>query len=382
MSHIKSHCYEKKEILYLTCSRKTSFTVAEVKQMDKRGDNMITREDVAKRAGVSVSAVSRTINKRGYVSSDKKEKIWKAIDELGYTSNALGKMKTKAKTHQICLLFDQDIRNNFCVEFYEYMMHYAASRGEILFMAKGIASEKLISMSIDGIIVENDDVAKKIHKVFGEKLKIPVVSASYGLPTIQTRKIPYVDVDSYDAMRMGVEYLRKNGHHKIAYATIRPFVTGEVLQPRTIAFKNILENEFDTENPEQYLIAPWKPGVPRIQVSNGRFFEEGMKAADEFIIKRCDATAVICFNDDYALGMISRFKQLGYDVPQDISIMGIDGLVEGMLNSPRLTSVSMNIKKQAEVCIDIVLDLIDGKKVPGFVSVKPHILEGETVKKI
>lgn len=48
---------------------------------------MITREDVAKRAGVSVSAVSRTMNGRGYVSKDKKEAIFKAVEELGYRPN-------------------------------------------------------------------------------------------------------------------------------------------------------------------------------------------------------------------------------------------------------------------------------------------------------
>lgn len=347
----------------------------------KGAEKMVKREDVAKRAGVSVSAVSRTINKRGYVSPSNKEKIWKAIEELGYTSRAITEIKAR-KTNQLCLLFNQDIRNNYCVELYEYMRHAAASRGQILFMAKGIAVESLPMMAMDGCIVENDDVARKIQEQLGDKLPFPIVSVSYGLPTIQTKKIPYINTDGYKAMEMSVRYLIRNGHRKIAHATIRPFATGEIIQPRTIAFQRMLETEFAQADPKKYLIIPWRSEAVDLQASNSSFFETGMKAADEFIRMDSDATAIICFNDDYALGMIARFRHLGYDVPGDISVMGIDGLVAGMLSNPRLTTVSMNLQKQAEESIDILLSMIEGKKVPHLLSIKPEILEGETVKKL
>ena len=77
---------------------------------------MITREDVAKRAGVSVSAVSRAMNGRGYVAKDKKEAIYKAVEELGYRPNPLSNSLKNRQTYQLCF-FGSDIYNSFIKSF-------------------------------------------------------------------------------------------------------------------------------------------------------------------------------------------------------------------------------------------------------------------------
>lgn len=341
-------------------------------------DIMITREDVAKLAGVSVSTVSRALNERGYVSQKKKEAVWLAAEQLGYQT--VGRAGGKKGNHQLCLIFGQSLHNGFCVELFEYMAEYAKDRGYTLLLAGDLNVQQIQSIAADGIIVENEVMAVKVQTAFGKGRQIPTVSVSFGLPVVQTKRIPYIDVDGYQIMEMAVQYLKKKGHKKIAYAVPDVLARGESLQSRSIAYRNMMLQELGEKKYREYLIASEMEGEKVLE--NRNCFEEGGRGADEFAKKHCDATAVICYNDEYALGMIYRLKNLGYQIPQDVSVIGIDGLKKRDLYVPRLTSVSINTKIQAHSCIDIVVDMIEGKKVGRFISVKPQIIEGESVRNL
>ncbi len=339
---------------------------------------MITREDVAKLAGVSVSTVSRVLNERGYISREKREAVWSAAEQLGY--QAINQAGGKKGNHQLCLIFGQSLHNGFCVELFEYMAEYAKDRGYILLLAGDLNVQQIQSISTDGIIVENEVMAVKVQTAFGKHRKIPIVSVSNGLPVVQTKRIPYIDVDGYQVMEMAVQYLKKKGHKKIAYAVPDVLAEGKRIQPRSIAYKSMMLEELGEKKYEEYLIASQKEGVKLLE--NRNCFEEGGYGADEFARKNCDATAVICYNDEYALGMIYRLKNLGYEIPRDVSVIGIDGLKKGNLFFPRLTSVSINIKIQAQLCVDVVIDMIEGRKVGRIISVKPQIIERDSVRNL
>jgi len=336
---------------------------------------MITREDVAKLAGVSVSTVSRVLNERGYVSQKKKEAVSSAAKQLGYQAASLAGSK---RTRQLCLILGQSLHNGYCVELFEYMAEYAQTRGYTLLLTGDLSVKQIQSILTDGIIVENEEVAVKVQTALKKRKQIPIVSVSNGLPVVQTKRIPYIDVDSYQVMEMAVQYLKKKGHKKIAYAVPDVLTKGERIQPRSIAYKNIMLQELGEKKFEKYLIASQKEGVKLLE--NRNCFEEGGCGADEFARKHCDATAVICYNDEYALGMIYRLEKLGYKIPQDVSVIGIDGLKKRNLFVPRLTSVSINTKMQACSCVDVVIAMIEGKKVGRFIPIKPQIIEGDSVR--
>lgn len=339
---------------------------------------MITREDVAKLAGVSVSTVSRALNERGYVSRKNKEAVWSAAERLGY--QAVSPAGGKKGNSQLCLIFGQSLHNGFCVELFEYMAEYAKARGYTLLLAGDLNVQQIRSIATDGIIVENEDMAVKVQTAFGKGRQIPIVSVSCGLSVVKTKRIPYIDVDGYQVIEMAVQYLKKKGHKKIAYAVPDVLVNGERLQSRSIAYRNMMLQDFGEKKYREYLIASENEGKKVLEDRN--CFEEGGCGADEFARKNCDATAVICYNDEYALGMIYRLKNIGYKIPRDISVIGIDGLKKRDWFVPRLTSVSINSKIQAHSCIDIVIDMIEGRKVGRFISVKPQIIEGDSVRDI
>lgn len=330
---------------------------------------MVTREEVAKKAGVSVSAVSRTMNGRGYVAKEKKEAILDAVRELGYRPNPLH----HKQTYQICF-YNKNPYSMFYMELYYAMANYAVKRGYTLFLFTAFQRDNQF-LQMDGMIVESESIALEIQEAWGKNLPIPIVSASYGVPVVKTNKIPYVDADTYDALEMGLKYLMKKGHQKIAYGA--PFIpkNSKTVQSRTVAFENMMKPILGKRF-EEYLM------IPKEGNSQEYLFEKGMQGAEQFCKQKCDATAVICFNDEYAWGMIRGLQQLGYRIPEDLSVMGIDGVVNQKSQELHLTTVALHIEQQAKECVDTLIHIIEGTKTSYFISIKPYLKEGNTVKEI
>ena len=112
------------------------------------------------------------------------------------------------------------------------------------------------------------------------------------------------------------------------------------------------------------------------------FFGKGELAAQRFAERKIDATAVVAFNDEFALGMCKRFHALGIQVPRDISLIGIDGSSARKYRDPCLTSVGLFPEKQGARCVDTLLDMLEGKKVK-YVSGSPiKLIKGDSVRKL
>ena len=341
---------------------------------------MVTREDVANKAGVSVSAVSRTMNGRGYVAKEKKEAILNAVKELGYRPNPLSNSLKIRQTFQLCY-FTVNIFNSFYMDSFNFMSEQAAKRGYSMFLLNHFNADQMRHLLMDGMILSNEADALEFQDVLGEQFYLPLVSTSFGLPVIKTRRIPYIDVDTYNAMEMALDYLFKMGHHKIAYGTPYSLKNQGTIQSRNVAFENIMRPVYGKKLSDYILCTNRDTGKKNMYTQES-FFEEGMNTADLFIQSGCNATGIVCFNDEFALGFMNRMIRMGYRVPEDISIVGIDGVSKRKYTSPLLTSVALNIKEQAYKGVDTLIDIIDGKRVSSVTSISPYLLEGESVKKL
>ena len=94
------------------------------------------------------------------------------------------------------------------------------------------------------------------------------------------------------------------------------------------------------------------------------------------------ATALIAYNDDMAHAMIKEFELLGIRVPEDVSVMGIDGTYIRDRENYVLTSVGTFPDKTGAMAVDLLIDVIEGKNDKYRVRTKPNILEGNTVKSL
>jgi len=336
----------------------------------------ITRKDVAKIAGVSVSAVSRVINNNGYVAKEKKVAIINALKETGYRQSRKAATTQENITKQL-LFYNKDMRNEFTIEMYRGMLDYASRYDYMIVLSGTWDVKKIMTIAIDGVILPRpyNPVIDEYIALMGSKMSLPTVCASYGNAKKRPKNIPIIDADSYAAMEILIDYLFDKGHSNIALAT--PSTDAEE-DPRISAYRNKLLPMFG-KSIDKYIFTHCNESN-HIGFDEENFFVYGEQIARQMHESKCDATAVACFNDNLAIGMINCFHKLGLRVPEDISVAGIDGLNIGNYVYPRLTSVSMSPFIQGSECVRVLLDLINGKKVKARTNIPLRIVEGDSVK--
>lgn len=357
----------------------------------------ITRKDVAEQAGVSVSVVSRALNNSGYVKKEKKKKILEIAEQMGYIPNPLAMALQTRKTYQL-IFFCNDLTGAYYNQMYHGMAKVAEKRGYHLLLQKNYSFELVKKMLTDGLIFPTEEVAQAYAESVGKNYYLPTVAVSFNPSAIYAKPMPSVIIDNQKIMNEIIDYLREKGHKKIGL--LLPFDYGYA-ELRYRAWKERMEMEFclageDEEYYRRYLFYSMKEQSARsISYRNLRDYRsesEGFEYFDLYgtgyysavLIKeaRYRPTALICFNDDMALGLIAGLRDLGIEVPEEISIMGIDGIFTRNHFSPKLTTMSLYPERQGAECVEILIDMLEGKRYK-YMNYSPYgILEGETVKEL
>lgn len=329
---------------------------------------MVTRKDVAQQAGVSVTAVSRVVNNSGYVRRDKREAIEKAIEALHYHPNPLATAMQNQQTKQLMFCVTS-LQEQYAMDVYQGVYAYAAEAGYLAVLNNSSDMESFKSMMIDGVILPSEIYALQFMENVKHLLPLPAVYISYGSAAQIPGHIPCVEVDTYRAMEMGLEYLIAHGHRKIALATP---LSVESLNPRCVAYLSTMLPRLG-KAANQYVFFTREDRLDD-------FFYHGVQIAEKMMAQHCDATAVVCFNDAIALGLMHRLHELGVRIPDDISVMGIDATTMGKMVYPSLTSISLSSGLLGRECARILLDVIHGVRVSRKTSVPISIVEGKSVK--
>ncbi|WP_455619773.1 LacI family DNA-binding transcriptional regulator [Eisenbergiella sp.] len=352
-----------------------------------------TRKDIALRAGTTVSVVSRALNNSGYVAKEKKERILRVAEELNYVPNPVAISLQKRRTKQV-LFYCKNLDNAFNIQLYQGMMDAAADRGYMVLFNGKIAFEEIKNTLVDGILMQDQSIAKVYMDIAGRNYHLPVVSAAYSDSINISQPLPIVDIDMFKVVETALDYLWKNGHRRIALGMPYPYDSPHA---RTIAYKS-WTHEKGVENPRDYYIGvtrqnPILKDDERLMhfreemaessiIVPEDFFGKGQLAAHIFVEKRLDATAILGFNDDFSLGLIKGFQELGIHVPENVSVMGIDGINSRKYISPMLSTVALFPEKQGAKCVEVLLDIIEGKKFKYVNHSGFKLIEAESVRKI
>lgn len=120
---------------------------------------MITRKDIAEKAGVSVTIVSRALNNSGYVAKEKKEKVIRIAENMGYYPNPVSMSLQTRKTNQIAF-YCKDLRNPFNIEMYHGMMEEAKKRNYMVVLSGKLEFKRIKGMMVDGIIMPNQQTTE------------------------------------------------------------------------------------------------------------------------------------------------------------------------------------------------------------------------------
>lgn len=354
---------------------------------------MGTRKEIAERAGVSVSVVSRALNNSGYVSAEKREKILKIARELDYHPNPVAMSLMSRRTRQI-LFMCKDLRNAFNIELYEGMIEAAHRQNYMIVLSGDMDLSRLPSLLVDGVIFPNEAVSLSYLEGVGKRYFLPAVTAAYGAQTSFPRAIPRVTCDMWKASSQMADYLHSLGHRKIACICPYGMDNGD---PRVRVWVDLAAQSLKKDRDRYYIgvsrqclpddrrvlqFQEEQENVGLLSFPPEHYFEKGCLAADIFVERKLDATAVFCFNDEMAMGFCKRIRQLGLRVPGDISVAGTDGTYSQRYFDAELTTMNLNAVLQGRRCVEVLLNVIEGRKFKYVTNVPVALKKGETVRAV
>jgi len=306
--------------------------------------------DVAELSGVSYQTVSRVINNHPYVSDEARQKVQDAIDALGYRpSKAATKLRSKVSKTIAIILYGSWFHGPVQVALNVEMA--AKTSGFDVMLTNVTETEKQViealhhvkDWSVDGVVIiipAQGLTAEEIQAVCGD---IPVVYID-SQPSLD---LPSVMLDDRGGTRQIMEHLISLGHTRFCEISgmlnwysgqVRHQTCGQVLQTYGLEPPIHLEGNWST------------PG--------------GYQAARRLLEQGHTFSAVIAANDSMALGAYRALHQVGLAVPDDVSVVGFDDILEAAYFSPPLTTVRHNYIQLGALGFEYLLQLMDDPETP------------------
>jgi len=312
--------------------------------------NKVTRNDVARHAGVSPSTVSYVINNGPRpVSDTTRRKVLKAIDDLGYRPNAVARNLRLQSTKTVGLIIP-DTCNTYFAEVAEgiesvaydndYMVVFCNSDYQLARELSYI--DHLYAERAAGIIIIPATSSTKSLKSL-LKTNIPSVSLDRAAQGID---IPSIVANNFRGGYLATKHLISLGHKKI----------GCISRP--------VELSHATERLNGYLAALKDAGIsPKSSwlAKGGYRMENGRKAMTELLDLADPPTAVFCYNDMMAIGALRCAHERGLSVPNNLSIVGFDDITEASFTCPALTTIHQDKYEMGRRGMKLLLDLIQKK---------------------
>lgn len=322
----------------------------------KKKYEAISIKDVAKEAGVSISTVSNALNNARYVKEETKKRINEVAERLKYAPNIIARgLKTKS-TNTVAVIVP-DISNQFFAQVIRGVEEIARLRNYNVLLVctyydvlqEKNSIENLKKQFIDGFIfISGYDSSDHIGELNDNNF--PVVVADRELEDIT---VPSVLVDNFYAMKEVVNYLYDLGHNKIGYISYT-YDNQTTVRKRFEGYcEGLKENKLDY-NPDMVVIS-----------ETLRLNElQGSREAVRKIIKCKSIPSVIMTASDFiAVGVIEALKDLEIKIPEEISVIGFDNILISQYSSPLLTTVKQPKEKMGATAMNLLLDIIEGKKI-------------------
>lgn len=336
-----------------------------------------TIDDVAARANVARTTVSRVLNNGPNVREEVRERVREAIEELGYRVNAQARHLASGSGRQIVLVHASDTEaepNSYYHSGLELgAMRACAERGFTLVTHTAVPArladrERIIELarsgSYDGLILTppySDDVAL-VEAI--KALDCPLVCVSAG-PAARDHA-SWVSIDDRAAGRAIGDFLVELGHRRFAYIDgIEGHVSAGL---RLDGFVEALE----------------QAGIGRdaIEIVRGNFtFRSGVELSAKLLARTNRPTALVCANDDMAAGSLLTAHKIGLRIPTDISITGFDDTPVSEIVWPPLTTVHQPIRQLGAKAVERLVELVgngDGQNTSAGIFVPFWVVERQS----
>ncbi|MFF2483860.1 LacI family DNA-binding transcriptional regulator [Paenibacillus sp. NPDC058071] len=332
---------------------------------------MITIYDISKACGFSPTTVSKALNGYPDVKEKTRRLIKQTAKEMGYYPNSQAKALIKRKAWNIGVLFQDGenigITHPLFAEILESFKKVAESKGyDVTFISNKIGDLKLSYLGhckyrqVDGVVIAcTDFYSDEINELLDSDL--PIVAIDYS-----DDRVSCVTTDSVTGMTLLYNYLYELGHRDIIY------LHGELTYitfDRINALKKAAEKKGESFNDDQLLEAKYYS------------VKTGYRIMMELLQRDKRPTAVMVCDDFTALGAINAAVDSGLRIPEDISIVGYDGIQISQLLRPKITTIKQDAERMGELAAEKLVRLIEQEgEMKETLNMIPSIIIGDSCK--
>ncbi|MDG1530349.1 MAG: LacI family DNA-binding transcriptional regulator [Paracoccaceae bacterium] len=327
----------------------------------------VTLKDVAERAGVSRSAVSRSYTEGASVSKMTRRKVAKAAKELGYSPNALASSLTTGRTKLIGLV-SNNFHNPIFLEVFDLFTKGLQERGLrplLVNLTDEVDPENSVRMlraySVDAVIVASSTLPESFAEGF-HTAGVPVVH-SFGRH-VANPKVNVLGIDNIEAGRLAAQTLIARGYTRVGFMGGPKSATST--QDRYKGFLDEMSLHTGVELTASF--------------ADGYSFEAG-RAEMQKILKGTPSEAYFCGDDVLSIGALSAIQSAGQSVPNDIGLLGLNDMEMAGWANINLTTIQNPIKDIVASSIELVTAMLkDDQHAPEARLFAGHVVERGTLR--
>ena len=333
---------------------------------------MVSMKDIARACGVSVATVSKALNGQPDIGEETRTRVCEAAQKMGYMTNSAARALKTNRTYHIGVLFVDERQSGLAHEYFSTMLESFKAEAEahgydITFINHNVGGKPTSYLQhcryrgVDGVVIACVDFTDPRVRELAES-DLPLVTVDH----VFNNRLAVVS-DNVQGMETLVRYAYGKGHRKIA------FLHGEktsVTQNRLVGFFRACE-ELGLEIPEEY-------------VRESAFHNPDRCAQDTLALMNLpERPTCILFPDDYSyVGGMNALRQMGIRVPEDVSVMGYDGI--HLARVIGLTTYWQDNREIGRIAAERLISLIEHPKTTlvDRIMVSGRLLEGNTVKQL
>lgn len=322
--------------------------------------------DVAAAARVSTATVSRALSAPEKVAEATRRRVLKAIRELGYSPNAAAKSLRTLTTRKLVVTVP-DIGNPFFSLIIQGIEEAALRAGYAVVLGnthhdpsrEERYSEMLLRREADGLIFLGHTLSRSAGSLVRSRRAgrlPPIVNGCEFSPGLG---VPSAHVDNASAARDAMKHLYGLGHRRIGV------ITGPLVSPLS---RDRLRGAKECARAH---------GAGRqLMVVDGDFsIEAGIAGAARLLAQKPEPTAIFCFNDEMAIGVLEYARRARRPVPQALSVVGFDDIRFARYVTPALTTISQPMAEIGRETVRLLLGILDGSITRPISITLPHRLE-------
>jgi len=314
-----------------------------------RTNKTLTLEKIAAMAGVSRSTVSRVVNNEPNVREETRKHVWEVINEMGYHPNAAARSLAGRRSHILGIVIPRAVNSLFVDPFFPLLLQ-GASEGTskhgyllMLSMLDRLAEQDFYhravrSRTMDGLVISSAMLDEPLVSLLLED-EIPFVNIGR-LP--DHPGISYIDVDNLHGARMAVNHLLELGRQRIA--TITGPLNTVVGLDRLEGYKTAFRSAGRT--------------VDDALIAESDFTESGGYNVMQRLLAH-NPDAVFVASDLMAFGAIRALRRAGYQVPDDVAVVGFDDAQIATLTEPKLTTVRQPTFELGRAAVELLCCLVE-----------------------